>query len=79
MLGTIECTGNPPKCAGQAVERDRIERGAAAVNRYVGGLLMSKIINGLHDGQLNRMIRIAVAGDVPAVQDSCPDHSCVLS
>ena len=68
MLSTFGCAGDAPECASQAVERDRIERGAAAVDRQVGGLLVSKIIDGLHDRQLNRMIRIAVAGDVAAVQ-----------
>ena len=63
LLGTIGCAGDLPKCTGQRVEGDRIQWRAATIDRQIGGLLMSKIINGLHDCQLNRMIRIAVVRD----------------
>jgi hypothetical protein len=68
-----------PECSGEGIKGDRIQRRAAAVNREICRLLVSKIINRLHNRQLRRMIRIAVGRDVSVLQNSGSDHPGVLS
>ena len=68
MLGAVDRRGQRAERPREPVQGERVEGSATTVDRDVAGLLVGKIIDGPHDGQLGRMIGIAVAGEVAGVE-----------
>ncbi len=71
--------GDPGEGAGEAVQGDGEQRGAAAVHGDPGDALAGQLLDGRGDGLLERVRRVQVVVQGPAVEPCGPEHGRVLA